>query len=137
MHERGIPTVVWLTPILPFINDTAENITAIMKECVRVGVKGVMDFGMGLTLRDGDREYYYTALDRHFPGMKERYIRRYGNAYILPSPKAGELMGIVRGICRENGILSDPEACFRWMAEFPDRYPQLSMFDPETENGEA
>ena len=80
MQERRIPTVVWLTPILPFINDTEENITAILKECVRVGVKGVIDFGMGLTLRDGNREYYYAALDEHFPGMKERYIKRYGNA---------------------------------------------------------
>ena len=71
MQKRGIPTVVWITPILPFINDTKENITAILSECARVGVKGVIDFGMGLTLRDGDREYYYAALDRSFPGMKK------------------------------------------------------------------
>lgn len=70
MQKRGIPTVVWLTPILPFINDTEENITAILNECVLVGVKGIIDFGMRLTLREGDREYYYAALDKHFPGMK-------------------------------------------------------------------
>ena len=73
MRERGIPTIVWITPILPFINDTKENVSAILNECVRVGVKGVIDFGMGLTLRDGDREYYYAALDKHFPGLKEQY----------------------------------------------------------------
>ena len=56
MQERGIPTIVWLSPILPYINDTEENITAILNECVRVGVKGIICFGMGLTLRDGDRE---------------------------------------------------------------------------------
>ena len=83
MHKKGIPTIAWLTPILPFINDTEDNITAILNECVRVGVKGIIDFGMGLTLREGDREYYYAALDKHFPGMKERYIKRYGNAYEL------------------------------------------------------
>ena len=129
MREKGIPAVVWLTPILPFINDTADNITSILNECVRVGVKGVIDFGMGLTLRDGDREYYYAALDRHFPGVKERYIRRYGNAYELPSPNAEELMRIFRGICRDNGILSTPEECFGYMQELPDKYRQMSLFD--------
>jgi hypothetical protein len=129
MQKRGIPTVVWLTPILPFINDTEENITSILNECVRVGVKGIIDFGMGLTLRDGDREYYYEALDKHFPGMKERYIKRYGNAYELPSPKARELTEIFQSICKANGILSSPEDCFRFMSELPEKYPQMSLFD--------
>ncbi|EFE92626.1 radical SAM domain protein [Oribacterium sp. oral taxon 078 str. F0262] len=129
MQSRGIPTIVWLTPILPFINDAEENITAILNECVRVGVKGIIDFGMGLTLREGDREYYYAALDKHFPGMKERYIRRYGNAYELPSPNAKELSGIFRNICRDNGILSTPDDCFRFLQEFPERYLQMSIFD--------
>ncbi|MBR6095156.1 MAG: radical SAM protein [Lachnospiraceae bacterium] len=129
MKKRGIPTMVWLTPILPFINDTKENITAILNECVRVGVKGVIDFGMGLTLRDGDREYYYAALDQHFPGMKERYIKTYHNAYELPSPNAKELTEIFQRICKENGILSTPEECFRYLSELPDKYQQLSLFE--------
>lgn len=129
MQERGIPTVVWLTPVLPFINDTEENVTSILNECVRTGVKGVIDFGMGLTLREGDREYYYAALDKNFPGMKARYIQRYGNAYELPSPKAKELSAIFRRICRENGIISDPEACFRYMRELPEKHSQISLFD--------
>ena len=129
MQERGIPTVVWLTPVLPFINDTEENVTSILNKCVRTGVKGVIDFGMGLTLREGDREYYYAALDKHFPGMKARYIQRYGNAYELPSPKAKELSAIFRRICRENGIISDPEACFRYMRELPEKHSQISIFD--------
>ena len=129
MRDRGIPTVVWLTPILPFINDTAENITSIMNECVRTGVKGIIDFGMGLTLREGDREYYYAALDKHFPGMKQRYIRRYGNSYELPSPDAKELASIVQKICKENGILLTPEECFSYMREMPEKNPQISIFD--------
>ena len=129
MQKRGIPTVVWMTPILPFLNDTEENITSILQECVRVGVKGIIDFGMGLTLRQGDREYYYAALDRHFPGMKERYIERYGNAYELPSPNAGKLMAIFRDICTENHILSKPEDCFRFLQEMPEKYSQMSIFD--------
>ncbi len=128
MQERGIPVIVWLTPILPFINDTEENITAILNECVSAGVKGVIDFGMGLTLREGDREYYYAALDRHFPGLMERYIRRYGNAYELPSPKADKLTRIFQSICREKGIMSTPEECFLYMRELPEKYEQLSLF---------
>ncbi len=129
MRERGIPTVVWLTPVLPFINDSVENITAILNECVRAGVRGVIDFGMGLTLREGDREYYYAALDKHFPGLKKKYMERYGNAYELPSPDAKELTGIFQKICRENGILSSPEDCFGFMYELPEKYPQISIFD--------
>ena len=129
MRKNGIPTIVWLTPILPFINDTEDNITAILNECARVGVKGIINFGMGLTLREGDREYYYAALDRHFPGMKEQYIKQYGNAYDLPSPNAKELMGIFQRICKEKGMLSTPDECFRFMHELPDKYRQMSIFD--------
>lgn len=129
MRKRGIPAIVWITPILPFINDTEENITSILNECARVGVKGIIDFGMGLTLREGDREYYYAALDRYFPGMKERYMKCYGNAYELPSPNAGKLKEIMQNICRENGMLSTPEECFRYMNEFPEKYTQMSIFD--------
>ncbi len=129
MQKRGIPTIVWITPILPFINDTEDNIRAILNECVRVGVKGIIDFGMGLTLREGDREYFYAALDRHFPGMKERYIKMYGNAYELPSPNAKALKDIFLRICEDNGIFSTPEACFGFMQELPDKYHQMSVFD--------
>ena len=129
MRKNGIPTIVWLTPILPFINDTEDNITAILNECARVGVKGIINFGMGLTLREGDREYYYAALDRHFPRMKEQYIKQYGNAYELPSPNEKELMGLLQRICKEKGMLSTPDECFRFMHELPDKYRQMSIFD--------
>ena len=129
MQKRKIPTVVWITPILPFINDTKENITAILNECARVGVKGIIDFGMGLTLREGDREYYYAALDKHFPGLKEQYIRSYGNAYELPSPNSKELMGIFKKFCRDHKITSSPDECFKYMNDLPEKYSQMSIFD--------
>lgn len=129
MQKRGIPTVVWLTPILPFINDTVENIQAILEECARVGVKGIICFDMGLTLRDGDREYYYAALDKHFPGIKHKYIQRYGNAYELPSPKAKELMSVFADTCRKHGILYKPKECFAYLNDFPEKYEQMSLFD--------
>ncbi len=129
MRKRGIPTVVWLTPILPFINDTEENVLAILEACARVEVRGIICFGMGLTLRDGDREYYYAALDRHFPGLKDRYIRTYGNAYEVPSPRSGPLMALFRGFCREHGILYDPEECFDYMSRLPEKYHQMSLLE--------
>ena len=92
-------------------------------------MKGVIDFGMGLTLREGDREYYYAALDRHFPGLKERYIKQYGNAYELPSPNAERLRELLQSICNENGIISTPDECFRYMQEMPEKYKQMSIFD--------
>ncbi len=128
MKERNIPTVVWLTPVLPFINDTEENIVAILNECIRVGVKGIICFDMGLTLREGDREYYYAALDKFFPGLKQKYIECYGNAYELPSPNAKSLMELFRKICSNNGILSNPDACFQYIREMPDKYQQMDLF---------
>ena len=131
MRKRGIPTVVWLTPILPFINDTPENISAILEACAKTGVKGIICFDMGLTLREGDREYYYAALDRHFPGLKERYIRTYGNAYEVPSPKSKQLMKLFEDFCREHQILYKPEDCFEFLNDFPDQFQQISFLDSQ------
>lgn len=128
-RDRGIPTVVWLSPILPFINDTEENIRALLDECVRLKVKGIICFGMGVTLREGDREYFYAALDRHFPGMKQRYIRTYGNAYEVLSPDNDRLMALLTETCRENGILHKAEDCFGYLHAFPVQQEQISMFD--------
>ena len=129
MRDRGIPTVVWMTPILPFINDTEENVQALLEVCGRAKVKGIISFGMGLTLREGDREYYYAALDRHFPGLKERYIRTYGGAYELPSPNAGQLMELFRAYCREHGIMDREEDCFAYMSRLPDQFEQMSFLE--------
>ena len=128
MRRRGIPTVVWLSPILPFINDTEENVRAILDACVQTGVKGIICFGMGLTLRDGDREYYYAALDRHFPGLRERYVRAYGDAYEVPSPNSGPLMRLFRDTCQKHGMLCEPDACFAYLREMPKRYEQTALF---------
>ena len=129
LQKRKIPTVVWLTPILPFLNDTEENIRLILEECARVGVRGVMCFDMGLTLREGNREYYYAALDRYFPGLKQKYIQTYGNAYELPSPHAGTLMRLFQNLCIQYRMLYETDAVFRYLGEFPEAYEQLSIFD--------
>ena len=127
--KAGLPTIVWLAPILPFINDTEENIRGILDYCMEAGVKGIICFGMGVTLRDGNREYFYRALDKHFPGIKNKYIKTYGNAYNLPSPDNERLLQIFRKLCKENGIMYHTQECFQYLYEFPEKYTQMSLFD--------
>ncbi len=127
-QSAGIPTVVWLCPILPYINDTPENIRGILEYCIDAGVKGIVNFGMGVTLRAGDREYFYAQLDRHFPGMKQRYIRTFGNAYEVPSPRERELARLFHNICEKRGILHDNSRIFRYMSSFEEKTGQMSFF---------
>ncbi len=130
MQRAGIPTVVWLCPILPFINDTRENIEGILDYCIRAGVKGIVCFSMGVTLREGDREYFYKALDEHFPGLRRKYQQTYGHAYEVPSPNHEELMALFEETCRSAGILYRPKEVFRYMKEFPENkgFEQMSLF---------
>lgn len=72
LHEANIPTIVWLSPILPFINNTKENLQGILNYCIDAKVKGIICFGMGVTLREGNREYFYKQLDYLFPNMKNK-----------------------------------------------------------------
>lgn len=131
MREEGIPTVVWMTPILPFINDTQENILGLLEAFRKTQVYGIIIFQLGLTLRDGDRQYYYAKLDQHFPGLKERYKRVYGNAYELPVPEQKELMKLIRQKCDESGIVCDEAKIFQYMHEYEDKQAgkQLTLFD--------
>lgn len=130
-RDAGVPTVVWLCPILPFLNDTRENIEGILASCVEAGVKGVLCFSMGLTLREGNREYFYAQLDRLFPGLKERYIRTYGNQYALNSPRNEELMRLFHETCEKAGLLHDVREIFTYLHTFEEAQPalQLSLFD--------
>lgn len=127
-RDNGIPTIVWLSPILPYINDTRENIEGILDYCIQAKVYGIINFGMGVTLREGDREYFYEALDRHFPGMKERYNHRYGYAYELPSDNNSELMKIFKETCQKNNIVYEVDKCFEYLHEFPEKYHQMTWF---------
>lgn len=127
-HDHGIPTIVWLSPILPFLNDTKENIEGILDSCAQAHVYGIICFGMGVTLREGDREYFYAALDKHFPGLKQRYQRTYGNAYEIPSENSQELMKLFVEQCEKNHMVHDINQCFRYLHEFPEKYEQLRLF---------
>lgn len=129
-RDAGVPTVVWLSPILPFINDTKENIEGILESCIEAKVKGMICFNMGVTLRDGDREYFYKQLDKSFPGMKARYVRNFGNRYECSSPKNEELMRLFHRTCENAGMMHDVNAVFHYLHTFEEKeeYPQVSFF---------
>ncbi|NLA59760.1 MAG: radical SAM protein [Firmicutes bacterium] len=129
-RDNGIPTVVWLSPILPFINDTEENVRGLLSYCVEARVRGIVCFNMGLTLREGNREHFYQKLDEHFPGLKEKYHRTYGYSYIVLSPDNDRLMRIFLSECEKHGILHNVEEIFRYMRTFETgrEAEQLSLF---------
>lgn len=119
LRNEGIPTIVWLCPILPYINDTEDNINSIIDYCIESDVKGILCYEMGMTLREGNREYFYSKLDEYFPGLKEKYIRDYGNDYSIPSPNNKKLMGIFKKRTAESGILNNFNEIFPYLYDFP------------------
>lgn len=133
LRDAGIPTVVWLTPVLPFINDTEDNISGILDLCIKAGVYGVICFGMGLTLREGNREYFYEQLDHLFPQLKEKYIRTYGNRYMIQSPDSSRLLRLFHQKCEKNGIAHNNEQIFQYLHTFEEKEvaKQLSLWDLE------
>ena len=131
MRDNGIPAVVWLSPILPFINDTEENLRGLLDYCARARVRGIVCFGFGTTMREGSREYFYARLDEHFPGMKQRYIRAFGNAYECLSPHNARLMEVFRETCRAHGILYRSDDVFGYLRKLETKQRQLSLFEEE------
>lgn len=131
MQYAGIPTIVWLTPILPFINDTEDNIMGLLDMCIEAKVYGIICFGMGLTLRDGNREYFYKQLDRLFPKLKEKYIQTYGNQYFINSPNDDKLLKLFHQKCSENGIVHNNEQIFHYLSNFESKenIKQLNLWD--------
>lgn len=128
-QRLGIPTVVWLCPFLPFINDDEDNLRGLLAICRKYGVKGIMNFGFGMTLREGNREYYYRQLDRHFPGMKQRYQQTFGDRYVCDSPNSAVLQQIFRTFCQEQGIMWRSDEVFAYLAKFENKQQeQLSLF---------
>jgi DNA repair photolyase len=128
MRDNGIPTVVWLSPILPFINDTEENLCGLLDYCVQARVRGIMCFGFGMTLREGDREYYYVQLDKLFPGLKQKYISSFGNAYVCNSPNNNRLMRIFQDVCKKYTIIYRCDDVFSYLRKFECKTRQMSLF---------
>ena len=131
LKEAGIPTVVRLTPLLPMINDTAENLRALMEACVGAGIYGIQTYGLSFMYRVSERERFYSALEERFPGMKEKYLETFGQGNELVSPAKEELTELIHRTCGNYHIEDDAGRIFTWLHAFVDREAgeQMSLFD--------
>ena len=122
MRDEGIPTVVWMTPILPFINDTEENIRGPLWSCIEAKVYGIILWGIGVTLR-GNQEYFYKQLDLHFPGVKENIsgIMEMRTRY---HPRIRSDLWKLWEECEKHGISCNASGIFSYMSRFEDRHPE-------------
>lgn len=104
LSQEGIFTGVLLMPVLPFLEDTEDNINKIIDLAYENGAKFIYP-AFGVTLRQNQREWYYQKLDELFPSLKAKYINNYGNAYECRSLKAKELWSLFQNKCDAYGIL--------------------------------
>ena len=121
MQENGIQTIVWLCPFLPFINDTEENLRGLLDYCIDAGVYGVLFWGIGMTLREGSRDYFYQKLDEHFQGLKDIYHKKYGYKYEITSDNDNKLYKMLRETCEKRKIIYGTDNLFKYMRTFKEK----------------
>ena len=121
LADNGIQTGVTMMPILPFIEDNEENIEAIVEQAADAGASYILP-SMGMTMRDRQRAYYYEQLDRHFPGLRAKYERVYGERYSCEVPYSNKLYSLVSTLCEGYGIAT------RLPLYAPQAVKQLSLF---------
>lgn len=129
LSGAGLFAGVLLMPVLPFLEDGDGSVLAVVEGAARAGARFIYP-AFGVTMRPGQREYFLDGLERAFPGrgLRERYLRRYGDRYQCASPRAGALWDIFTAACRERGILYDMKSIVR-AATLPYGDRQLTFFD--------
>lgn len=103
LSEHGIQVGITMMPILPFIEDTAENVSQILGRAAESGVSYVVPW-FGMSLRNRQREHYYRELDRLFPGLRQRYEERFGAQYSCPCPNASQLSQVFHELREQYGM---------------------------------
>lgn len=129
LREAGLFAGVLLMPVLPFLEDSDKGVLAVVERAAQAGAKFIYP-AFGVTMRQGQREYFLNGLERAFPGqgLKERYLRQYGDRYQCVSTRARALWRVFTQACRERGILYDMSAIIRAATlGYGDR--QLTFFD--------
>lgn len=129
LHEEGIETYAWISPILPFINDSLDNLRGILKYCKEASVTGIIYFG--LTLKEGNRESYYEMLDKHFPKLKKEYQKKFGHSLECNSIYYKYLIDYLIKFCKEEHILYDKDEIFKRIYTLTEDecFKQISLFD--------
>jgi len=112
LSENEIFSGVLIVPLLPYIADNAENLVAILAKAKDAGAKFVYTY-MGMTLRQGNRGYFYKNLDEHFPGIKEKYIKRYDFRYRCLSPNGKKLWDVFTAECQRLNLIFDMRTIIR------------------------
>ncbi len=126
LSEAGLFTGVLLMPVLPFLEDSLENVLSIVEQAAESGARFIYP-AFGMTLRQGQREHYYQKLDKLFPGLSEQYRRRFGSRYWCGSPQAEKLWNPFSAACDSRGILYRmPEIIRAYRMGYGDR--QLKLF---------
>ena len=121
LADNGIQTGVTMMPILPFIEDTEENIAGVVGQAAAAGASYILPW-MGMTMRDRQRAYYYRQLDRHFPGLREKYELVFGDRYEANSPYSKKLYAICGTLCMQHGVTT------KLPLYAPQAAEQLSLF---------
>ena len=128
MAENGLFTGITLMPVLPFIEDSEDNIRSIVKTAYDCGVNCIYP-AFGVTMRSGQREYFLSRLEALFPGsgLKERYIRSFGTSYGCTSPAAEKLWKVFTGECHKYKIIYNMKSIIAaYKLSYENR--QLSFF---------
>jgi len=125
LADAGVYAGVWINPVLPFLTDSEDNLVALLRMSAEAGAQFAVCF-FGMTLRTGNREYYFRALERDFPGVRQKYLTAFGNDYECPSPDADRLWEVYRAECDRLGLAYRfREVNQRMLARMPR---QTSMF---------
>jgi len=129
MQKNGIQTIVWLCPFLPFINDTEENLRGLIDYCIDSGVYGTLFWGIGMTLREGSRDYFYQKLDEHFPGLKDVYHKKYAYKYEITSDNNDKLYRILCDTFDKHKIIYGTDNLFKYMSIYEEKEKkQMELF---------
>ena len=127
LNEEGIFTGIMMNPVLPFITDSEEDIKLLVKKAHESGAKFIQTF-MGMTLRENQRDYYYEKLDKHFKGLKDKYIKYYGESYNCPVPNYKKLYKVFTDECKKYGILYNMKDIIKAYKKSIKESEQLSLF---------
>ena len=127
MSDKGLFTGITLMPVLPFIEDTEENIVGIVKTAHECGARFVYP-AFGMTLRGRQREHYRGQMEIRFPeeGLRRKDESYFRENYGCTSPNVKKLWARFVSECERYGILYKMEdICAAYKSGYDT---QLSFF---------
>ena len=127
LSDNGIFTGIMMNPMLPFITDKEEDIRYLVKLAYENGAKFIHAY-MGMTLRENQRDYYFYKLNQHFIGIKEKYIKYYGNKYNCIVPNYKRLYKVFTDECIKYGILYDMKDIIKAYKKEIKSNEQITLF---------